>query len=123
MADPRHLTGIATEEAVSRWLGGAGWRVLDRRCRPGAGAELDIVALDPRGTLVGVECRARRSPRTGSPAETVTPGRVARLRRAVSAYAVTSGVRHRGLRVDLVSASPEPGGTNRWRLVRIEGIG
>jgi Holliday junction resolvase-like predicted endonuclease len=123
MADPRHLTGLAAEEAVAHWLSAAGWHVLERRCRPAAGAELDIVALDPRGVLVGIECRARRSDRAGSPAESVDGRRVARLRRAVAAYAATSGVRHRGLRIDLVSARPEPGGAGRWRLARVEGIG
>ena len=49
-----------------------GWHVLARRWRVPEG-ELDLVALDPAGTLVAVEVRARRTARAGAAAETVEP--------------------------------------------------
>jgi putative endonuclease len=123
MADPRHLLGRAAEEAVARWLSAFGWEVLDRRVRPNGRGELDLVAIDPRDVLVGIECRARQTDRAGRPAESVDRRRVARLRLALVAYAAASSARHRGLRVDLVTARPETGGSGRWRLTRIEGVG
>jgi putative endonuclease len=123
MPDPRHLVGHAAEAAAARWLSGMGWHVLDRRARPKGHGELDLVAVDPRGVLVGIECRARHTDRFGSAAESVDRRRVDRLRRALAAYAVAGTARHRGLRIDLITAQPEPGGTDRWRLRRTEGIG
>lgn len=123
MADPRHLLGHAAEEAVARWLNASGWAVLDRRVRPNGCGELDLVAVDRRDTLVGIECRARQTDRAGSPAESVDPHRVARLRLALVAYAAAGDVPHRGLRIDLVTARPETDGSGRWRLTRIEGVG
>ena len=123
MADPRHRLGLDAEDAAARWLSAVGWHVLARRCRPGAGGELDLVALDPLGMLVGIECRARRSDRAGRPAESLDGRRIARLRLALAAYAAASGMRHRGLRVDLVTARPDRDARERWRLARIPGIG
>lgn len=124
MADPRHALGRAAEAAVERWLTGAGWRMLARRCRPpGGGGELDLVALDPKDVLVAIEVRARRSPRTGGAAASVDWRRVARLRRSLAAIGAASGRTHRGLRVDLVTAEPLGYDRSGWRLVRIPGIG
>lgn len=123
MADPRHLVGRAAEEAVARWLSTSGWQLLDRRIRPDGCGELDLVAVDPRRVLVGIECRARHTDRAGGPAESVDRRRVARLRLALVAYAAASGARHSGLRIDVITAQPEHGASGRWRLTRIEGVG
>jgi putative endonuclease len=95
--------------------------VLARRWRIAEG-ELDLVCLDPDGTLVGVEVRARGSPRTGIPEESVDRRHVARLRAALAGYARRSAAGARRLRVDLVSVSAEPDGTARWRLRRLPAI-
>ncbi len=110
MGDPRHTLGIAAERAVATWLESSGWRVLGRRVRAPGGGEVDIVAVDPKGVLVGVEVRARRTSRTGIGTETITAERVRRTARTVVAFAAERRVRHRGLRIDLVTVSPEPGG-------------
>lgn len=123
MADPRHALGAAAEEAVARWLSAAGWDVVARRQRPAAGGEVDIVAVDPGGTLVAVEVRARRSGRAGSAAASVDARRVARLRRSLAAFGAASGRRHRGLRVDVVTVQPDPVNPGRWRLARIPAAG
>lgn len=122
MPDPRHLLGEAAEAAVAQWLTGAGWRVVERRARMPAGGEVDIVAVDPRSTLVAVEVRARRTARTGAAATTVGARRIARLRRTLAAIGATGQHPHQALRVDLVTVEPardRPG----WHLVRVPGIG
>lgn len=124
MGDPRHALGIVAEQAVGAWLEASGWQLLDRRVRACGGGEVDLVALDPDGVLVGVEVRARRTARTGIGTESITAERVRRTGRTVAAFAAASRVDHHGLRVDLVSVMPEPGRAGgRWRLRRIPGIG
>jgi putative endonuclease len=122
MTDPRHALGLAAEAAVAAWLEATGWTLLARRVRSVHGGEVDILALDRDGVLVAVEVRARRSARTGAAELTVDRRRVTRLRRTLSARAAATGVAHRGLRVDLVSAEPLPAVPRRWRLRRIAGI-
>jgi putative endonuclease len=124
MSDPRHLLGVAAEEAVATWLSSHGWTMLARRRRTAAGGEVDLVALDPADVLVAVEVRARRTTRAGSAAGSVDPRRVARLRRSLAAIAGEAGApSHIGLRVDLVTAEPLREQAEQWRLARIPGIG
>lgn len=113
----RHALGERAEARVAEWLVAHGWQILGRRARHGGG-ELDIVALDPRHVLVGVEVRARRTVRTGDPLETLRGAAIVRRRHALAAYAAHAPP-HRGLRLDLVSAVPIDGG---WRLTRLAGI-
>jgi putative endonuclease len=115
MADPRHDFGLRAEAAVATWLERDGWTVLERRWRVAEG-EIDLVCLDPGSALVGVEVRARRSGRSGSPLESVGSAHVRRLRAALGRYAATSTVRRSGIRLDLVGVVPD--GDGRWRLTR-----
>lgn len=123
MSDPRHALGRAAEEAVERWLVRTGWTILARRVRAGAGGEVDLVGLDPTGTLVAVEVRARRTDRTGAAATTVDARRIRRLTATIVAFAAMGAIRHGGLRVDLVTVEPMPGQRDRWRLRRMPGLG
>lgn len=123
MTDPRHSLGRSAEAATERWLTQAGWRVLGRRLRPTGGGEIDLAAVDPGGVLVAIEVRARGSVRAGSAAASVDDRRVRRLRRSLASVRGTVHSRHRGLRVDLVTAEPVGDQAGRWRLVRIPGIG
>jgi putative endonuclease len=115
MADPRHDLGLRAEAAVAAWLEGDGWTVIARRWRVPEG-ELDLVCLDRGGALVGVEVRARRTRRSGSPLESVDRRRIGRLRAALARYAATTTTRHAGIRLDLVSVTPLA--EDRWHLVR-----
>lgn len=123
MGNPRHLLGLAAEDAVARWLTDAGWTIVGRRIRAGGGGEADIVALDRSRVLVAIEVRARSTVRTGRAAETVDPPRVARLGRTLAAVAMRERLGAASLRIDLVTAEPEPGEIGRWRLRRVGGIG
>jgi putative endonuclease len=123
MPDPRHDLGQAAERAVATWLEGQGWRILGRRVRAPGGGEVDIVAVDPSQVLVAIEVRARRTARAGLGTETIDARRIARSGRTLARLAAQSPVAHRGLRVDLVRATPEPGPDGRWRLRRIPDIG
>lgn len=123
MGDPRHELGIAAEQVVATWLDAAGWRIMARRQRSSDGGEVDLIAFDAGAILVGIEVRARRTHRTGIGSETIDRRRTARIGRTLAAFAMRSGVDHRGLRIDLVLVSPIPGTGGQWRLRRIPDIG
>lgn len=123
MTDPRHAFGSNAEAAAAAWLEGRGWRVLARRYRSAGGGEVDLVMLDPQRVLVGIEVRARRTPRAGSPEETVDGRRVRRIARSLAAFAAGAGVAHDGLRVDLVAAEPAGPTHGHLRLRRVPDIG
>src|SRR5438552_18109596 len=102
MTDPRHALGLRAEALVAERLGVMGWRILARRWKVSEG-ELDLVAVDPLGTLVGLEVRGRRSARSGSALESVDRRHLARLRAALVRYAISEPVAHLALRLDLVT--------------------
>ena len=120
MGDPRHESGLAAEQAVADWLAAHRWRVLARRYRSAQG-EIDLVALDPDGWLVGVEVRLRRSGRTGAAAASVSARHVRRVEASLAGFARGTQLDHAGLRVDLVTVEPgkEP---QTWRLTRIPAV-
>lgn len=123
MGNPRHELGAAAERAVATWLELHGWSVLARRHRSANGGEVDLVALDPGLVLVAIEVRARATGRAGDGSETIDARRIARIGRTLVSFAAEGGSRHRGLRVDLVTATPLGLGTDRhWRLRRMPGI-
>jgi Holliday junction resolvase-like predicted endonuclease len=122
MANPRHVLGVAAEDAVVAWLSASGWRVIGRRQRSDGGAEVDVVAVDPGGVLVGIEVRARRSRRTGVAEETVTARHARRIGRTVAHVARVSGLGARGLRVDVVTVEPVATAPDRWRMRRLPGV-
>ncbi|WP_129337720.1 YraN family protein [Cellulomonas endophytica] len=95
------------EDLVAARLGAAGWTVLDRNWRCAAG-ELDLVARDG-DRLVAVEVKTRRSQRFGTPAEAVTPAKVARLRRLLARWLVEHEEHAAEVRVDVVAVVLHPG--------------
>ena len=92
--------------------------MLESRWRSASG-EVDLICLDPRGVLVGVEVKLRRTSRTGHGAEALTARRVARLRGTLVDYARQRRCGTSALRIDLVSLTPAGA---RWRLVWTPGI-
>lgn len=61
-----------------------GWRVVDTNVRSKYG-EIDIVAVD-RAFYIFIEVKSRRTRRYGSPLESVTPLKLARLKQQVDIY-------------------------------------
>jgi putative endonuclease len=118
VSDPRHDLGLRAESAAAAWLASRGWHVLARRWRSGRG-ELDLVCIDPDGTLVAVEVKLRRTGRAGTALESIDRRRLARMRGSLAAYAVASRISSHGLRIDLVSVTQADG---RWRLARLAAI-
>ncbi len=103
---------------MAAWLAAQGWSVLEHRWRCPAG-EIDLVCRAPAGLLVGVEVKLRSTGRTGTGAESIDARRLARLRAALATYARLASP-SAGLRVDLVTVTPEADG--RWRVRRLPAI-
>jgi len=97
----KDAVGRYGEDVAAAYVRDAGWVVLDRNWR-GAGGELDLVALD--GTeLVAVEVKTRRTATFGSPAEAVTPRKLARVRRLTAQWLAAHDVRPASVRIDVLA--------------------
>lgn len=105
----RARAGREAEALAARSLARAGWAILSRNLRLGH-LEVDLLARDPRGSLVAIEVRRRGSVGPATPAELLGARKMRALRRQ-RAYLPA------GCRIDLllVLGSPE---RERIRLVR-----
>jgi putative endonuclease len=101
------VLGARGEDLAVAHLTAAGLVVLDRnwRCRAG---ELDVVATDG-ATLVVVEVKTRSGDGFGTPAESVTPRKLARLRRLAQLWLAEHRVGWVEVRFDVVAVLARPG--------------
>lgn len=99
--------GAPYEEQAALFLRAEGFEILDRNWACPMG-ELDIVARKG-GTVVFVEVRARASDRYGSPAETVSRAKRARIIKAAMAYIKARSVKAETLRFDFIGIKPGVG--------------
>jgi putative endonuclease len=98
-------TGRRAEDAALAYLGERGLRAVERnfRCRAG---EIDLIMRDG-ACLVFVEVRYRSSDRYGSPAESVSARKQARLLAAAQYYLqMHPGQRELAMRFDVVAVRP-----------------
>jgi putative endonuclease len=82
--DDRRGLGRHGEELAARHLATRGYEILERNWRCGAG-ELDLVARDG-ACLAFVEVRTRRGQELGSPEESITAAKQARLINLAETY-------------------------------------
>jgi putative endonuclease len=101
-ADGRRRLGRRGEAAAAQWYSGAGYTIVDRNWRCAAG-EIDLVALEPRRSVVVIcEVKTRSSTSFGSPAEAVTVAKQRRLRRLAGLW--LAGQRREGGRRPTIRA-------------------
>lgn len=96
--------GAAYEAQAAAFLEAAGYRIVDRNWACPLG-ELDIVA-EKDGTLAFVEVRARSNPDYGSPAESVTRSKQAKLIKAAQAYLKARRPEAESFRFDVIGIVP-----------------
>ncbi|MGH3858946.1 YraN family protein [Actinokineospora sp.] len=114
---PAHLDlGAQGEDLAARYLESTGLVLLDRnwRCRQG---ELDLILTD-RARLVVCEVKTRTSTAYGTPAESVTDAKAARIRRLATRWRVDHGLLPCETRFDIVSVLWAPGGTPEIRHLK-----
>jgi putative endonuclease len=90
---------------VADWYAARQYRVVARnwRCRAG---ELDLVVVDPAGTVVFCEVKTRSSGAYGSPFEAVTAAKLRRLRQLAGRFLAEArplGLHVGDLRIDVAA--------------------
>jgi putative endonuclease len=116
MMDRRRALGKLGEALAARELERRGYRIVERNWRCPVG-ELDIVA-EKDGARVFVEVRARRGDRFGTPEESITPIKRAKLLEVAQTYLDEHAEQDREWRIDVVAVELSPHG----ELVRIDVI-
>ena len=101
MTEQRQRLGASGEKLAAQWYEANGYEVLDRNWRRREG-ELDLVVRRNR-TIVFCEVKTRRSDAFGSPGESVTRTKRARVRRLAAMWLQDSPVRPREIRFDVVA--------------------
>jgi putative endonuclease len=111
--DDRRGLGRHGEELAARYLAAKGYEIVARNWRCEVG-ELDLVAKQ-RGCLALVEVRTRRGKALGSPEESITAAKQARLARLAEAY-VQAHDWAGDWRIDVVAIEMD----SRGRLLRMD---
>ena len=111
--EDRQGLGRRGEELAASHLAARGYEIIDRNWRCESG-ELDLVTRDG-DCLAFVEVRTRRGQALGSPEESVTPAKQARLIALAEAY-VQAHDWQGGWRLDFVAVEMD----RRGRLLRVD---
>ena len=113
---PRRGLGRTGEELARRRLVSEGRAVLAVNCRTRSG-EIDLVT-EKDGVLAFVEVRAKRGRAFGSPEESLTRRKLARMVRCAHEFLATRGWERRPWRIDVVAVEMDRSG----RLRRVDVI-
>ncbi len=108
MTGQRQKLGQTGESLAARELQRRGYRLLARNWRCPAG-EIDLIA-EQGGALVFVEVRTRRGDARGTPLESITPAKQAKLIEAAQTYLQENTLEDRDWRIDVVAVEMSPRG-------------
>lgn len=98
---PTQDQGDEAEGWAERHLEQKGYRLVERNFSTRLG-EIDLI-MEKKDTLIFVEVRERNSTQYGSPAETVTPRKQARIGKAALMFLKTHHLYNKNLRFDIVA--------------------
>ena len=115
MTDRRRALGQLGESLAARELERRGYRIAERNWRCAVG-EIDLVA-ERRGVLVFVEVRTRRGGERGTPEESLTPRKQAKLIEVAQTY-LEEHPADRDWRIDVVAVEL----SSRGKLLRVDVI-
>jgi putative endonuclease len=115
--DYKQRLGRRGEEIAAAYLQQQGYRLLIRNWRCSTG-EIDVVAREGE-TLAFVEVRTRRGGGFGTPEESVTPAKQARLVELAQTYMQENGLMDENWRIDVVAVEMDRRGrVTRLNLIR-----
>ncbi|HOT33940.1 MAG TPA: YraN family protein, partial [Rhodoglobus sp.] len=110
--------GRRGEEIAARYLASRGLAIVERNWRCPQG-EIDLIARDG-GELVFVEVKTRSSVAYGHPLESITPVKLARLRRLAAAWCDAHPGGHDTIRIDAIAViAPRVGDVEVEHLERV----
>ena len=101
MTNARQSLGKRGEQYAAQYLTGRGYAIRTRNWRCPVG-EIDLVT-EKAGKFIFVEVRTRRGNRLGTPEESITPAKRARLIAAAQTYLDEQGQTDRDWRIDVVA--------------------
>ena len=117
MSDERKRTGAIGEEQALKYLVRQGYEVLEQNHRCAAG-EIDIVAREG-SFLAFVEVRTKRSRQFGTPEESITPAKQAKLIELAETYIQEHESTTADWRIDVVAVElGNNGQVSRIELIR-----
>jgi len=116
MADRRRALGRLGESLAARELERRGYRIVARNWRCPVG-EIDLVA-EHDDMLVFVEVRTRRGNARGTPQESITPAKQAKLIETAQTYLSEQETGECDWRIDVIAVEMSP----RGQLLRIDVI-
>ncbi|MDE2836584.1 MAG: YraN family protein [Chloroflexota bacterium] len=108
MPSERSKLGLQGERIAAAHLESQGLVIETRNYRTRFG-EIDLIARDGEGTVF-VEVRTKRSSAYGTPEESLTPRKQARLVKAAQEYLAEHGLAGNSWRIDLVAITLQPDG-------------
>jgi putative endonuclease len=108
--------GYKGEQDAASYLEGKGYRIIKKNFHFGRYGELDLVAQDGE-CLVFVEVKLRRSRTFGHPLESITPKKVAALRRAAEGYLYVNKLQDVPCRFDVIAIDQSQ---NKTEITHIE---
>lgn len=116
MPSARSRIGRSAEIAAAAELGRLGYRIIasNYRCRAG---EIDFIA-EESGSLVFVEVRCKRTSSFGSPAESITAAKRAKIAAAAQHYLDECGLDDVDCRFDVVEVGSSDGRLSVSRVIR-----
>ena len=113
-----HRSGLGRwgETYAAAYVETLGMRVIERNWRCPEG-EIDIIALD-RGCVAFIEVKTRRDHQRGTPLESITPAKLARLRRLAGTWLRQHA--HTGVssRIDAIAITRPRTGTTTLQHIR-----
>jgi putative endonuclease len=101
MTNARHSLGQRGEQVAAQYLVKHGYAIRARNWRSAVG-EIDLVT-EKDTWLIFVEVRTRRGDRLGTPEESITPAKRAKLIAAAQTYLDEHGQIDRDWRIDVVA--------------------
>jgi len=116
MTAARQSLGRLGERLAAQALAGRGYQIVERNARTAEG-EIDLVARQGE-QWVFVEVRTRRGQSFGTPEESITPRKQARMVRSALAYLAAQEGREPAWRIDVVAVELSAQG----ELLRVEVI-
>ncbi len=116
MPSARSRIGRSAEIAAAAELGRRGYRIIasNYRCRLG---EIDFIA-EESGSLVFIEVRCKRTGEFGTPAESITAAKIARIGAVAQHYLDGRGLTDVECRFDVVEVGVTGGRLTVSRVIR-----
>ena len=101
MPDNKKL-GNNGEDIAVQYLEKKGYKILERNRHFSRACEIDIIALDKKGTLVFVEVKTRKNDFCGNPLEAITKTKYDHIKTGLYTY-LEENPQHKKYRIDAIS--------------------